>query len=564
MLSEEFAVKTGSRPTFVSNICKAADSVFSERLIGLLKIAAIAGLVLMVLAPVFFVPAEDALILHQYSDNLAYTGQITYNRGGPRVEGATDFLWMAFLALMRVFHISPYYATAAVNLGSIITIAGVLLSFARERVRFGSLLLLVGALMLAPPISAALAGFSVLPFCMLIILSALFFDRGKDAAMAAVLLVLCLFRPDGVIFALPLIAIRIFSPNPRKLSQVATYFGVFVLPGIFYFLWRWNYFGEFLPLPFLVKSDVHRVLGVAIGGSTVDILKYIAFNIALLPLALGKQLLSRRNVTVLIAIGIVPTLFYLTMRLDQDVADRFFLYLLLCPAILIAINWRSLRISKRQLTASCVVLWLLLLAFPWGLWMTRFFSDGHKNNVVAISRELATVQPKGVLALSEAGRIAYYSQWRTLDLWGLNTPEFAHHLTSPSDIITHSPDVLVLYYPQTHDDCRYSSNWQIPHTQRTWPGLAQNVIAGIHAARNYDLWMVPSSGLLRRMLHGYRAGAGEYQCWYVKRSFSGHSAVAQILQEHGAIAGSDFSQLRFASSQGTTALAPSTTSKAKE
>jgi hypothetical protein len=42
------------------------------------------------------------------------------------------------------------------------------------------------------------------------------------------------------------------------------------------------------------------------------------------------------------------------------------------------------------------------------------------------------------------------------------------------------------------------------------------------------------------------------------------SAVVQILQEHGAIGESNFSQLRFASSQGTTALAPSTTSKAKE
>ena len=48
-------------------------------------------LLALLLAPLRFLPAEHAVILHQYSRNLALHGAIAYLPHGPRTEGATDF-----------------------------------------------------------------------------------------------------------------------------------------------------------------------------------------------------------------------------------------------------------------------------------------------------------------------------------------------------------------------------------------------------------------------------------------------------------------------------------------
>ena len=517
----------------------------------LLGIVGLLGLLLMLTAPTVFVPAEDATILFQYSDNWAATKQITYYAGGPRVEGATDFLWMAVLAAFRMLHVAPFWATAAINVVAAFTIAYLLLLLAGKSVTLWRLLIPIGLITVMPQFGAALAGFSVLPFSALILLAAFFFYRKRDVALGLSCFFLCLFRPDGTVFAVPLIAFRIFAGREGVLRRLLIYASVFALPGLLYFRWRWHYFGEFLPLPFLVKGDTPRFLGIALGTSNIDILKYLVFDTVLLAFVLGSSRLRvRANAQLLLSLGIVPSMFYAAMRLDQDIADRFFAYLVVCAAVLVAINWQDLRLTKSRAVVVFAASWLVCLSLQWLSGMSRFFSDGYKNTVVAISQELHGIHPNGTLALSEAGRIAYFSGWPTVDMWGLNTPEFAHHLLTSKDIQRVSPDLLVLYYPQAQHDCRFQQGWDTPHTQRTWPNLAQNVITGVHDSDNYDLWMVPSSGLLRRAILHNRPGAGEYQCWFVKRTFSGHDQVVDILERHAALPETQFLQIRLGSADG--------------
>ena len=518
---------------------------------SLLPFVALLGLLGIVLTPLFLVPAEDATILFQYSDNWATTGQITYFTGGPRVEGATDFLWMALLTVFRLVHVPAYFAVAALNFVAVLVIAYLLLRLSGRKPTATMILIPAGLVILIPQIGAALAGFSVLPFAALLLSCVYFYHFAMDIPLALACLVLCLFRPDGVVFAAPLLGLRLLAAGPKvwwKLTsntwwRLATYIAFFVVPGIAYFVWRWRYFGELLPIPFLVKSDVRRFLGVAVSDSNIDILKYLGFDIALLILLFGRRLKERTNFQVLLAIGIVPTLFYLTMRLDQDIADRFFAYLLICAAALVAMNWDKLPRTRTILVSAS--LWCIFLAFTWGYWLIRFVSDGYRNNVVAIASELNHVHPNGTLALSEAGRIAYFSRWKTTDLWGLNTPEYAHHLFSPADVAKVSPDLLVLYYPQSNHDCRLKAGWDTPYTVRVWPNMARNVITGLNETGSYELWMVPSSGLLRKAMHGNRPGAGEYQCWFLKRDYAGHDQVADILARHAALPAQEFFHIRF-------------------
>lgn len=42
-------------------------------------------------------PADDAYILFRYVQNAAAGLGIVFNAGGPRTEGATDFLWLVLL-----------------------------------------------------------------------------------------------------------------------------------------------------------------------------------------------------------------------------------------------------------------------------------------------------------------------------------------------------------------------------------------------------------------------------------------------------------------------------------
>ncbi|RMG67386.1 MAG: hypothetical protein D6722_13275, partial [Bacteroidetes bacterium] len=65
-------------------------------------------------------PAEDAAILFRYSENLADTGVISYNPGGPPVEGATDFLWMLLLAAAHWLGLETYSASLGLSLLSLL------------------------------------------------------------------------------------------------------------------------------------------------------------------------------------------------------------------------------------------------------------------------------------------------------------------------------------------------------------------------------------------------------------------------------------------------------------
>jgi hypothetical protein len=83
-------------------------------------IALLGGLVGLVRFPRWL--ADDAFILFRYADNLARTGQLTFNPGHTPVEGYTGILYPLLLAGGRLLGISPEVAgpwlTLLATLGS--------------------------------------------------------------------------------------------------------------------------------------------------------------------------------------------------------------------------------------------------------------------------------------------------------------------------------------------------------------------------------------------------------------------------------------------------------------
>ncbi len=508
--------------------------------VGVVVLAAL-GCVGLIIAPRFFQPAEDAAILYQYADNLARTGIISYVENGPRAEGATDFLWLILLAVAHYVGIGIFAATGWLNAASAIGIGLLLVKIGDFRRSLVNVAIATLVPLASVTVWAAIAGFSVFPFGLLLTLCAYAFIRRNDTLLAAAMLLLCLFRPDGVVFAAPLAGMRLLD-GPERWSILVRYLGLCIVPGIVYFIWRWNYFGELLPLPFLVKSDAARVLGPFTAGGLHDIRLQLEWCLPLLVIVIGSGGRRRINLQLLLGLIVVPSLFYASMRLDQNWADRFYFYFVIATAVLVALNWRHMRLPRWAFLSLVVGIYLLFMAQSWQSYALERFRD-RVNNLAAVARELRVDGLHGTLAVTEAGRIAYYSRWPAYDLWGLNTAQFAHHLMQPQELIALDADLIEVYFPRNGGICRPNPAWKAPYQQRTWDHLAANAVVAL-ASAPYQLWMLPHLGPVGRAANGaptyLSPGEGKYLCIFVKDSYRDRARLVEILKRHGALTPDDY------------------------
>jgi hypothetical protein len=105
---------------------------------------------------------EDAYILFQYSKKLALGKGIVFDEVSGPAEGATDFLWMIFLALMHSIGIDLSWVSAILN-GIGLATTGFVIFKLRGRIDYWSIssLLLV---IFSGGLAAALGGFSTLAY----------------------------------------------------------------------------------------------------------------------------------------------------------------------------------------------------------------------------------------------------------------------------------------------------------------------------------------------------------------------------------------------------------------
>jgi hypothetical protein len=115
------------------------------------------------------------------------------------------------------------------------------------------------------------------------------------------------------------------------------------------------------------------------------------------------------------------------------------------------LRWASARgAPSRVLTAGVPVLLVLLAAgqltdaridVPERLAYARGMAHAH----LPLARALAALGPGGRIVLSDAGAIPYFTDWRTLDLVGLNDRDVAlTHRRDPAPILATEPDAIVL------------------------------------------------------------------------------------------------------------------------
>jgi len=505
-------------------------TVFDSALMRFLAVFGMVVALFLFLAPPLRLPAEDPAILFQFSKNLAHTGAVAYIPHGPHAEGATDFAWMVLIALGIKLHIDPLWTVGIINLASLISLPLLLARIAGERLTLVAALAIVAGYGLMPQAAASIVGFSVLPFACILVLVVLCFLRRNYVAFCLSCLLLCLFRPDGVVFALPIqIAAFVIYPDRRRVAAAIA--GCFAVPGLAYFLWRWHYFHSLLPLPFLVKSDAQRIAGLFVIDSVETGLLLCAFAFTLAWIALrGEGRPSAPTRAVLLCILVLPNLFYFAMRLDQNAGHRFFLYLPIGAAVLTAMEWQRIRANRAVILRSWVALWAV---FVCGIWLNdgEGAKDDQPDNRAAIAKDFSHL-PHGTLISTEAGILPYYSGWTTYDAWGLNTAEFAHRLFQPTDVAAIDPDAMLVYAGGSLE-CAPEPNWPTPYTTRTWQHLTRNMVAG--AGANYELWYAPFGSVRLREFAGMKDWQGLQECWFLRRSSPLLRPMEEVLSRHGAL-----------------------------
>ena len=409
-------------------------------------------------------PHEDAFILFRYVEHLAGGHGIVFNRMGPPAEGATDFLWMLMLALLVRLGVDVAVAAVWLNaLGSALLAHVLFRLWTRgEAVTLDRgifCLLLAACVPFLAGAHASYDGFSALLYSALIVLVYHAVTSQAPAAAVAVpylSLGLGLFRPDGVIvgigFCLVLLLLRIRDPGARK--TLIVHGGIAFLGGVLYFLWRYRYFGELLPLPLYVKSQgVEGMIGAAhnkrwlwSGSGPVPLLLVLGLCAA--------TLLRRRAVGfVRDLVGTVP-LWMLFAALafahqSQNVDWRFQapIYTIMLAAM-VSVGARMIRSNpvmevRLLVPLLCAAALLPALAEGKKIWPVDYM------DVFAV--RLGRVLDEQSMVLTEAGRMAYWTTATVHDMVGLNTAHTAKQPPTLAYIEGLEPDIVMFHAAGTLD-----------------------------------------------------------------------------------------------------------------
>jgi hypothetical protein len=439
---------------------------------------------------------------------------------------------MVLIAIAIKLNVQAFWFVACANVAALSAFSVLLHKLAARRLRLVSFLVIVSLFALLPQFVAAISGFSTLPFAFLLLLLIHALLREDDRQMALASLILCLFRPDGLVFALPVL-LTALAVRPNRARRLLIQAAHFFVPGILYFLWRWHYFSGLVPLPFLVKSDASRFHHLFVLSSVADAETLLLIALIFVAVIFDQAGRSKNNWMIVSLFMIIPTLFYCALRLDQDVGNRFFIYLPVAIAALIAVNWEA--VSHKLLLHVGILLWIAFFAKAI-VWEKNDFLFYQLDNRQAIAESLAKL-PKGKMIVTEAGVLPYFSEWTAYDAWGLNTAEFARRLFQPADVSRINPDLMLVY--RGPDRGCLSLDPGVPFTQRTWDHFTDNLVEGADEA-HFELWLVPFGNSRRRAAQGLSSTDGVQECWFINPNSPLRESVESVLADHGGSPASKF------------------------
>jgi arabinofuranosyltransferase len=411
-------------------------------------------------------PIEDAAMLMRYSKHFAEGHGIVWNIGDAPVDGATDFLFMITIGILVKAGLSLEFATRFLELiAYFLTIGVVFLSLRRtfnapRLIASGSALFLLAG----PGIFYVIGYFGTTFFALFASLSwwiALEIiahgETSKKSLLFAITSVITgLIRPEGVLLTI-LMALTILFLKGEKKSRITliTYTIIYIIIGTSYFLWHWQYFGYPLPNPFYKKGG-----GVMHYDSLYASYVHTFFlNMWLLPSFIVGFLFKetrRQSIGFLIPVLGFASLFILIAN-NMNVLGRFQYVTLPLTAM---VCWPLTLGIRRRLNISCdadsklsrqhifysvlaIIFFISTANLEHMVYNIHYCYDGKYY----VARMLHKYKNSGYrLATSEAGLLPLYSEWYSLDTWGLNDQWIAHHHVITREYLQQfNPHIIVFH-----------------------------------------------------------------------------------------------------------------------
>ncbi len=403
---------------------------------------------------------DDTFIFIRYAQNWVDGYGLVFNIG-ERVEGFTSPAWVALTAFFIRLGLPALESLQTAGLAIFAATSGAASRLARSLGASESLSILAGCTTAACAslLHHALGGMETVGFALALVIGVRFvleeFDAGVVAGCksASALSLATLIRPEGLGIAAVLWCASWFL-MPKSRSRRLSWIGavLFVLPLVFYEIFRLTYFGAWAPNTFFAKVNAEPSLGWG--------LHYLARSgietplwILAAPIVLFG--LRRSRTLVVGSVGAAALVgWILWVGGDYLPFSRF-----LVPLVPVAAGLAAASLADRRVRTG----WLWLgIATAWGLaphWTDpniRMPDRVVERGRIAARWMRANLPPDTVVATPAIGIVGAEGGTRILDLYGLIDPTIArsrdpsmsaappgHERGNPDAVLARRPDVIL-------------------------------------------------------------------------------------------------------------------------
>ncbi len=466
-------------------------------------------------------PQEDAAMLLRYAGHFAQGHGIVWNVGEAPVDGATDFLFMVMVAGLSKLgfrlEIASLILTFAAHLLTVFLVYRLLI---RQSANIWAASLSALVVMMGPAFSYIEAGFGTTVFALAGLWTFQYFlrmlQKGFEPSsanwFALASLMTGLIRPEGVLLSLGMLgalALKIEAKNRKAL--LVRYGIIFGIPGALYFAWHWFYFGYPLPNPFYVKGGGSLYVS-SLSSAMIGAGKMSFVLVPLLLLGIWKRSGRTNNLFLLWPIAFFVGIWIL-MSNAMNYNHRFqyvlmpILWVVWLPVLRSIWPEFQLKGLKLALGIGMTALMLTMQSYVYVL-HPRMFVDGRAE----LGTALASYADKGyTMAITEAGNLPFYSDWKAIDTWGLNDKTISHDgIVSSKYLDQYSPELIMV-----HD--YWSPGKEKLRPQEKWAVMTDTLEAYLKM-RDYEL--VACWGREADNAHFY----------YLKRDFPDYAALKPLIQ----------------------------------
>jgi hypothetical protein len=415
-------------------------------------------------AAVWGYTVDDSFITFRYSKNIA-DGMGPVFSAGSRDEGYTSPLWTLLLVLPHLAGLNTEVVSKILGVTCIVGSAGTAAWWLFRLTQNVFVSAVAAALLLCftPSAVHAISGMETALFTLLLTLfSFLIFESIREpekqnfAFVGIAALALGLARPEGNLVAVVgIVAAICLLPRAERWQLLKSTALFYMLPGVLYFAWRFQFYGQLMPLPFYLK--VGNQTGLAglrdVRGylRELDYLAGMLMFFGVLFLAFNKQ---RGAIPVILA-GVAFLWFFLKpahimgyqWRYLFPVTPLFFLLAALGIGLIVQ-SFDLMRVRRFAAPAlSCIALLIfsrMQSEAPGVIAGQNGYRDGLNSAHRVLGAQLHNMKTPGVLAIGDAGAVPYLSGWKTIDTFGLNDRHIALHGHDPGYVLRRNPDVIVL------------------------------------------------------------------------------------------------------------------------